>query len=51
MFARHVTHNEVLGELYSPLLIIHGEADNIMLSARTEHFSELTPNAQISFYP
>lgn len=51
MFARNVTHDDVLAELASPVLITHGETDNVMLPASTEHFSELIPNAQTSFYP
>lgn len=51
MFARNVTHDDVLAELDSPVLIAHGEADNVMQLASTDHFSELVPNAQTSFYP
>lgn len=51
MFARNVTHDDVLAELGSPVLIIYGEADNVMLPASAEHFSELIPNAQTSVYP
>lgn len=51
MAAQDVTHDDVLAELDSPVLIIHGEADNIMRPASTEHFSELIPNAQTTFYP
>ena len=51
MIARTVTHDDVLAELDSPVLITHGEVDNVMQFASTEHFSELIPNAQTSFYP
>lgn len=51
MFARAVTPDDVLAELDAPVLLSHGDADDVMRPASTDHFAELIPNARTSFYP
>jgi len=51
LIARTATHDDVLAELDSRVLITHGEADDVMHRTSTEGLSELVPNARTSFYP
>lgn len=49
--ARDVTYDDVLSAIESPVLISHGEEDDIILPEVAETLVETLPNARTSFYP
>lgn len=51
MTAGTVTHDDLLPQIESPVLITHGEEDSIVLTAAAEEHAEAFPNARTSFYP
>lgn len=45
------TYDDVLEDLDVPVLVSHGEEDDIILKAHAEMVAETIPNAETSFYP
>jgi non-heme chloroperoxidase len=51
LHSRTVTHDDLLANLETPVLITHGKEDIIALPAAAEEHEERIPNTQTSFYP
>jgi pimeloyl-ACP methyl ester carboxylesterase len=50
MLSRTLTHDGVLQELTTPVLVAHGSDDEIVLPAMAEHHARLIPHAKTSWY-
>lgn len=48
---RHVNNDDVLKKISVPMLMIHGEDDEIVLKCVTERHMTLIPSASVKFYP
>ena len=48
--AREIDVDDVVRELRVPLLVSHGRADSIILSAMAEHILVTAPSAEASWY-
>jgi pimeloyl-ACP methyl ester carboxylesterase len=50
MLSRTLTHDGLLEGLTTPVLMVHGSDDEIVLPAMTEHNARLIPHAKTSWY-
>lgn len=51
LLAREVAYDDLLPEIESPVLITHGEEDELILPGVARRICEAIPNARTSFYP
>ena len=50
MLSRAFSSDDVLRQVRIPMLITHGEADEIILAAAARHHAEIVPHAKLSLY-
>jgi non-heme chloroperoxidase len=50
MLSRTLTHDGLLTDLTTPVLVVHGSDDEIVLPAMAEHHARLIPHAKTSWY-
>jgi non-heme chloroperoxidase len=51
MLSRAVDQDDVYARLETPVLIVHGLVDRVVLPAMSRHLAGLMPHAQTSYYP
>jgi non-heme chloroperoxidase len=51
LFDRTIRNDDVLSSLTVPVLVTHGEVDNIVHPDSAKHIADLVPTARISLYP
>jgi len=51
LFARNVNNDEIVGRMRKPMLLVHGEADQIVSPRMCAHLEALAPHATVSMYP
>jgi len=51
MVMRSVNHDETLARLSTPVLVSHGEEDNVILKSLADHHLSLLQNGRSSIYP
>lgn len=51
LFSRTLTNDDLLPTLMTPVLITHGEEDQIVLATAAEEHSQRIPRARLSLYP
>lgn len=51
LHSRTITHDDDLRNADVPALLVHGEADGIVLPAAAEEHADLLPDAELSWYP
>jgi non-heme chloroperoxidase len=51
LLARHVNNDEIVAKTSKPMLLVYGEADQIVSPRMCTHLETLVPQAEVSTYP